>query len=118
MMLAALGFVVMLAVLGLAYLALIMGRPIRLHFSLRSIKVEIDQPELPPGDKTNRPRRTTTRVNLAHAGHRFPDSVCIHGPGTGPTRRFARSQVGGGVASLLAAQEQRRLRTAALWSVE
>jgi hypothetical protein len=50
--LAVLGFVVVLAVIGLGYLALIMGRSIRLHFSLKSIRVEIDptdKPELPTG---------------------------------------------------------------------
>lgn len=45
MTLTVLGFVVVLSVIGLAYLALILGRPIRLHVSLRSIKVEIDKPD-------------------------------------------------------------------------
>ena len=49
-MLAVLVFIVAMAVIGLGYLALIMGRPMRLHFTLRSVKVEIDPPsktELP-----------------------------------------------------------------------
>jgi hypothetical protein len=52
-----LGFVVVLAVIGLGYLALILGRSIRLHFTLRSVKVEIDQPgktELPPPTEADR----------------------------------------------------------------
>jgi hypothetical protein len=48
--LALLVFVVVVLVIGLGYLALILGRSIRLHVSLRSFKVEIDKPEVPPAD--------------------------------------------------------------------
>jgi hypothetical protein len=55
--LAVLGFVAVFSVIGLGYLALILGRSFRLHFTLRSIKVEIDQPgkaELPPPTEADR----------------------------------------------------------------
>jgi hypothetical protein len=42
-----LGFVLLLAVIGLGYLALIKGRSIRLLVSPRRVSVEIDEPAKP-----------------------------------------------------------------------
>jgi hypothetical protein len=71
---AVLVFVVVLAVIGLGYLALIKGQTIavRMHFPFITIETrQPDKPELPSGDKTPRRSRyeSPSELSMARASH-------------------------------------------------